>query len=77
MLEASFRHAFPDIKDGFTLEEGIARARKSLKERVAWDEIERDLNEYEAYRYGNGPIPKTPGVEFLRLVKVLGSVRLA
>ncbi len=75
MLERGIRHAFPDTKDGFTWREEMTRVRTELNPRVKWDEIQKDLDRYETYKYGDGPSPGVPGVEFLKLVKFLQGVR--
>jgi hypothetical protein len=74
LLETNLRRAFPDINEGFTWREAISRAR-NLKADIEWDKIEQDLKVYEAYRYGDGPVPPSPGNEFLRLLKTLRRVR--
>ena len=73
LLEVNLKRAFPDISEGFTWREAISRAR-NLKADIEWDKIEKDVNGYEAYRYGDGPVPPTPGNEFLVLLKSLRRV---
>jgi len=70
LLGSGLRRAFPDLPQGFTLREGISRARLAGLD-VGWDEIGRTLEVYEAYRYGGGPAPELPQSELMRLVKVL------
>jgi hypothetical protein len=74
MLEKSLRHAFPDLRDGFTWREELSRAKR-LKPDLGWDSIEKDVSAYEMYRYGQNPPPKEVGVEFLKLVRFLKGVR--
>lgn len=74
LLEANLKRAFPDISEGFTWREAISRAR-NVEGDIEWDKIEKDVKVYEAYRYGDGPIPPTPGNEFLRLLKTLRRAR--
>jgi hypothetical protein len=73
LLEVNLKRAFPDISEGFTWREAILRAR-NLKGDIEWDKIEEDVKVYEAYRYGDGPVPPTPGDEFLGLLKTLRRV---
>ncbi len=70
LLGSSLRRAFPDLPQGFTLREGLSRARLVGLD-MRWDEIDRTLADYEAYRYGGGPAPNLPQSELMRLVKVL------
>jgi hypothetical protein len=73
LLEVNLKRAYPDISEGFTWREAISRAR-NLKADIEWDNIEKDVEVYEAYRYGDGPAPPPPGNEFLRLLKALRRV---
>jgi len=70
LLGSGLRRAFPDLPQGFTLREGLYRARLAGLD-VRWDEIDRTLADYEAHRYGGGPAPGLPQSELMRLVKVL------
>ena len=73
-LETSLKRAFPDIDEGFTWREAMGRAR-TLKKDLEWDKIQGDVDAYEAYRYGGGPVPPAPGNEFLGLLKALRRAR--
>ena len=69
------RARFPDLPPGFTLREGLARARRS-QPGLDWDEIERELGAYEGYRYGGLPDSGSPGPALAKLVSSLrGSSR--
>jgi hypothetical protein len=74
MLEKSLRHAFPDLKDGFTWREALSRL-KDLKPDLGWESIDVDRKAYEEYKYGRGPPPGKVGVEFLKLVRFLKGKR--
>ena len=70
LLASGLRRAFPDLPTGFTLREGLSRARLAGLN-LRWDEIDQSLADYEAYRYGDGSAPDLPQSELMRLVKVL------
>jgi hypothetical protein len=48
------RARFPDLPPGFTLREGLAKAREAVPD-LDWDGIDRALVTYEGYRYGGLP----------------------
>lgn len=48
------KETFPDLPDGFTLREGLVKAREARPE-LDWVEIDRELHAYEDYRYGGMP----------------------
>jgi hypothetical protein len=73
LLEASLKRAFPDITEGFTWREAVSRARNA-KPDLDWGKIERDVDVYEAYRYGGAPAPPAPGSEFITLLRALRRV---
>jgi hypothetical protein len=73
-LENALRKRFPDLPYGFTLREGLARARPMAKG-VDWGSVERELREYEEQRYGGGASGHTARVETIKLTKVLGRRR--
>ncbi|MDA4134351.1 MAG: hypothetical protein OK441_02135, partial [Thaumarchaeota archaeon] len=70
LLEDALRRSFPDLPYGFTLREGLARARLAHFS-LRWEDIDRTVAKYETFRYGGGPIPTLPQPEVMRLVKVL------
>ncbi|MGD0638701.1 MAG: hypothetical protein ABSA72_11755 [Nitrososphaerales archaeon] len=70
LLEEALGRSFPDLPRGFTLREGLTRARLAGLG-LGWEEIDRKVAEYETFRYGGGPIPSLPQPEVMRLVKVL------
>ncbi len=74
LLERGMRRTFPDLTDGFTWREGIAKAR-ALGLKLGWEGIERSLEGHEAHRYGGEPEPQSPDPELVRLVVALGGYR--
>ncbi len=48
------RARFPDLPPGFTLREGLAKAREAAPG-LDWDGIDKALITYEGYRYGGLP----------------------
>jgi hypothetical protein len=70
LLAVSLRKAFPELPTGFTWREGISVA-KGLGLNLRWDEIDRALEEYEAFRYGGRPAPQQLQPEVMRLVEML------
>lgn len=62
---------FPDLPRGFTLREGLARAKPSSPG-INWTSLELELGYYEAFRFGGGNEPSSPASETLKLLKVLG-----
>ncbi len=50
-LEKRLRRAFPDLREGFTWNEAMAKI-KPIHGNVDWIVVERVLQKYEAYRYG-------------------------
>ncbi len=72
LLESAMMKRFPDLPEGFTLREGLRRAR-SIEPDLGWDKIERSLDGYEAYRYGDDPPPSNEQPELGKLIRKLGS----
>jgi len=70
LLEDALGRSFPDLPYGFTLREGLTRARLAGL-RLGWEDIDRRVTEYETFRYGGGPLPALPQPEVMRLVRVL------
>jgi hypothetical protein len=62
---------FPDLPQGFTLREGLARAHSSSPG-INWTSLEMELGSYEAFRFGGGDEPSGPTIETSKLLKVLG-----
>jgi len=48
------RARFPDLPSGFTLREGLAKAREA-EPGLDWSGIDQALESYEGYRYGGLP----------------------
>lgn len=71
-LEAAMVKRFPDMPVGFTMREGLQRAR-SVEPDLGWDQIEKSLDGYEAFRYGGGPLPPVEQPELAKLVRRLRS----
>lgn len=61
---------FPDLPAGFTLREGLERARRAVPS-LDWDGINRALVAYEGYRYGGLPDSGGPQPALSDLVSVL------
>ena len=66
LLEKSVMRAYPDLKDGFTWREALARI-KGIDARIDWPNVMATLAEYEAYKYGNGDRPAGSLSEVVRL----------
>ena len=62
---------FPDLPPGFTLREGLERARPTSPG-IDWALLENELGSYEVFRYGGGSEPTSPNGETLKLLRVLG-----
>ncbi len=62
---------FPDLPPGFTLREGLERARPTSPG-IDWALLENELGSYEAFRFGGSGEPKSPHGETLKLLRVLG-----
>jgi hypothetical protein len=74
-LSITLSKRFVDLPPGFTLREGIARARLSARE-IDWVSIQAELDSYETFKFGNGPQPTGQYSETLRLIRVLGGRRI-
>lgn len=70
LLEDALRRSFPDLPQGFTLREGLTRARQADPE-LRWEDIDRTLDQYESFRFGDGSSPALPVPEVMKLVKAL------
>ena len=70
LLEAALKKTFPGLPEGFTWREGMAEARRKRLD-LNWEELDRELNDYEAYRYGSGLAPAASQPELLKLLKSL------
>jgi hypothetical protein len=64
------RGRFPELPEGFTLREGLARARQ-VAPLLDWGEIYRALDDYEGYRYGGFPEPNSQQPALVGLVAAL------
>jgi len=71
-LEPALERRFPDLPEGYTIREGLSRAR-SLGLDLRWEKIENALEGYEAYRYGDGSLPSSAQPELEKLVRRLTS----
>jgi hypothetical protein len=71
-LESALNKRFPDLPQGFTMREGLSRA-KSLEPDLSWDRIQRSLEGYEAYRYGGDQAPSGEQPELAKLIRKLRS----
>jgi hypothetical protein len=70
LLELGLKRAFPDLPQGFTLREGLSRARLAGLD-MSWEDIDRTVADYEAYRFGAEGAPSLPQPELMRLVRAL------
>lgn len=69
-LGAILTSRFADLPPGFTLREGIARARLSAQG-IDWVSLQGELDSYEAFRFGDGPQPTGHNNETLKLIRAL------
>lgn len=70
MLGELLRSRFPDLPAGFTLREGLARAKQDQPE-LNWRSIEQELAAYEGFRYGGLPESGASGPALSKLVASL------
>jgi hypothetical protein len=68
------RARFPDLPTGFTLREGLTRARQ-VAPQLDWGAIDEELRAYEGYRYGGLPDSGAPSVVIAELTAALGRSR--
>jgi hypothetical protein len=73
-LELVLKKRFPDLPEGYTLREGLSRAR-STEPGLRWDDIDVALGAYEAHRYGDIAASQAPRPELKRLITELGGWR--
>lgn len=73
-IELALEKRFPDLPEGFTLKEGLSRAR-TTEPGLRWDDIDAALGAYEAHRYGDLPVSQAPQPELKRLIIELGGSR--
>jgi hypothetical protein len=62
---------FPELPTGFTLREGLERARPTSPG-IDWALLKNELGSYEAFRFGGGAEQTVPNGETLKLLRVLG-----
>ncbi len=72
LLEKSVIRAYPDLKDGFTWREALARIR-GADARIDWPNVMATLADYEAYKYGNG---NKPAGSFSEIVRLASKIRM-
>lgn len=60
-LTDALRARFPDLPPGFTLREGVGRARH-LKLDIDWQEVDRSVSAYEGHRFGSSQPSPYPGL---------------
>ena len=73
-LELALKEAVPDLPPGFTWEEAVARLKVSGLQTKGIDEA---LKSYEAYRYGELPLPDLDFREVVRVANMLGGISSA
>ena len=64
------RARFPDLPAGFTLREGLAKARE-VEPGLDWDGIDQALVSYEGFRYGGLPDSTLPQPAISNLILAL------
>jgi hypothetical protein len=73
LLEATLGKAFPELPEGFTWREGLRWAKKEKRGlMMKWENIDKSIQNYEAFRYGNTPLPDEAHPELLELIRALG-----
>ncbi|MDA4126796.1 MAG: hypothetical protein OK452_06310 [Thaumarchaeota archaeon] len=70
-LGATLTKRFADLPPGFTIREGVARARLSARG-IDWVSLQGELDIYEAFRFGDGPRSTGDNDETLKLIRALG-----
>lgn len=72
LLESSVKRACPDLKDGFTWREALARVR-GIDGSIDWLAVTMTLTQYEAYKYGKAV---KPSGSFSDIVKLASRIRM-
>jgi hypothetical protein len=70
-LEAALKQAVPDLPDGFTWGDAVARLRSAG---IQTSGMENALKGYEAYRYGGTPLPNVDYHEVVMIANILGGI---
>jgi hypothetical protein len=65
-LDHSIERFVPDIPKGYTWEEAVERLKGAGVD-VDWKKMEGSLSDYEAFRYGQKPMPGAGKDEVVRL----------
>jgi hypothetical protein len=73
-LAKSIENAFRDVPAGYTMREGIERARE-LGVKVDWTKVGLALERYESWRYGMAQKPSGGNSEVIRLAKAITRTR--
>ena len=70
-LEVALKQAVPDLPDGFTWGDALARLRSAG---VQTNGMENALKGYEEYRYGGTPLPNVDYHEVVMVANILGGI---
>jgi hypothetical protein len=70
-LEVALKRAVPDLPEGFTWGDAVARLRSAG---IQTNGMEDALKGYEAYRYGGTPLPDVDFHEVVIVANILGGM---
>ena len=70
-LEAALKQAVPDLPDGFTWGDAVARLRSAG---IQTSGMENALKGYEEYRYGGTPLPNVDFQRVVMIANILGGI---
>jgi hypothetical protein len=70
-LEVALKQAVPDLPDGFTWGDAVARLRSAG---IQTNGMENALKGYEEYRYGGTPLPDVDFHEVVMVANILGGI---
>jgi hypothetical protein len=70
-LEVALMQAVPDLPDGFTWGDAVARLRSAG---IQTNGMENALKGYEEYRYGGTPLPNVDFHEVVMVANILGGI---
>ena len=72
-FETSYKELFPQDQDGFTWGEAITKANNLAKLKdFEWDQVQKSLRDYEAFRYGG---IETQQIETYPILKLAVTMR--
>jgi hypothetical protein len=72
-LESTIKRKYPELHEGFTWKEAMAKIKSSSQgyRKLDWSEIESTLKKYEEFRYGGLNYPQVNIRSVLKLSRVL------